>query len=202
MRKFFLIVICCMLVCTGCNRQVELTEEEAFKGVDDIIMDQQINIHFALKERPLHEWDCYSFLFSIESPLGRSMIPGISYTPCDKKLGIKIKTSENEWSMENIYMEEKTSIYRPGSELPKWGYTVDKRVQDIYENAEWMLKPTEDTYHIWMDEYVESLERTIEPVEMFRLVDQTTGTEFIVRLEDIIMITDGWKSQKESGIVE
>ncbi|MFR5059197.1 MAG: hypothetical protein ACLUDE_13640 [Faecalimonas umbilicata] len=35
------------------------------------------------------------------------MIPGISYTPCDKKLGIKIKTSENEWSMENIYMEEK-----------------------------------------------------------------------------------------------
>ncbi len=53
-----------------------------------------------------------------------------------------------------------------------------------------------------MDEYVESLERTIEPVEMFRLVDQTTGTEFIVRLEDIIMITDGWKSQKESGIVE
>lgn len=37
---------------------------------------------------------------------------------------------------------------------------------------------------------------------MFRLVDQTTGTEFIVRLEDIIMITDGWKSQKESGIVE
>ena len=65
-----------------------------------------------------------------------------------------------------------------------------------------MLKPTEDTYHIWMDEYVESLERTIEPVEMFRLVDQTTGTEFIVRLEDIIMITDGWKSQKESGIVE
>ena len=51
-----------MLVCTGCNRQVELTEEEAFKGVDDIIMDQQINIHFALKERPLHEWDCYSFL--------------------------------------------------------------------------------------------------------------------------------------------
>ena len=101
-----------------------------------------------------------------------------------------------------IYMEEKTSIYRPGSELPKWGYTVDKRVQDIYENAEWMLKPTEDTYHIWMDEYVESLERTIEPVEMFRLVDQTTGTEFIVRLEDIIMITDGWKSQKESGIVE
>ena len=92
-------------------------------------------------------------------------------------MGIKIKTSENEWSMENIYMEEKTSIYRPGSELPKWGYTVDKRVQDIYENAEWMLKPTEDTYHIWMDEYVESLERTIEPVEMFRLVDQTTGTE-------------------------
>ena len=66
MRKFFLIVICCMLVCTGCNRQVELTEEEAFKGVDDIIMDQQINIHFALKERPLHEWDCYSFLFSID----------------------------------------------------------------------------------------------------------------------------------------
>ena len=51
------------------------------------------------------------FLFSIESPWGRSMIPGISYTPCDKKLGIKIKTSENEWSMENIYMEEKTSIY-------------------------------------------------------------------------------------------
>ena len=43
-----------------CNRQVELTEEEAFKGVDDIIMDQQINIHFALKERPWEkgELDC------------------------------------------------------------------------------------------------------------------------------------------------
>ncbi|MFR5059196.1 hypothetical protein [Faecalimonas umbilicata] len=46
MRKIILVVICCMLVCTGCNRQVELTEEEAFKGVDDIITDQQINIHF------------------------------------------------------------------------------------------------------------------------------------------------------------
>ena len=34
MRKIILVVICCMLVCTGCNRQVELTEEEAFKGVD------------------------------------------------------------------------------------------------------------------------------------------------------------------------
>lgn len=202
MRKIFLIVICCMLVCTGCNRQVELTEEEAFKGVDDIIMDQQINIHFALKERPLHEWDRYSFLFSIESPWGRSMIPGISYSPFDKKLGIKIKTSENEWSMENIYMEEKTSVYRTGSELPQWGYTVDERVQSIYENAKWMLEPTKDVYHIWMDEYVESLERTIEPVEVFRLVDQTTGTEFIVRLEDIIMTMDGWKYQKESGIVE
>ncbi|MFR5059198.1 MAG: hypothetical protein ACLUDE_13645 [Faecalimonas umbilicata] len=65
-----------------------------------------------------------------------------------------------------------------------------------------MLKPTEDTYHIWMDEYVESLERTIEPVELFRLIDQTSGTEFIVSLTDIDMIMDGWKSQKESGIVE
>ena len=94
------------------------------------------------------------------------------------------------WKRKRLYIGREVNF-------PNGGYTVDKRVQDIYENAEWMLKPTEDTYHIWMDEYVESLERTIEPVEMFRLVDQTTGTEFIVRLEDIIMITDGWKSQKE-----
>ena len=39
-------------------------------------------------------------------------------------------------------------------------------------------------------------------VELFRLIDQTSGTEFIVSLTDIDMIMDGWKSQKESGIVE
>ena len=89
MRKIILVVICCMLVCTGCNRQVELTEEEAFKGVDDIITDQQINIHFALKERPLHELDSYLLGLSIESPWGESMIPSMTYSPFNKKLGVK-----------------------------------------------------------------------------------------------------------------
>lgn len=58
------------------------------------------------------------------------------------------------------------------------------------------VKPSKDVYHIWMDEYIESIEATIEPVELFRIVDQTTGTEFIVRLTDILITMDGWKSQK------
>ena len=97
MRKIILVVICCMLVCTGCNRQVELTEEEAFKGVDDIITDQQINIHFALKERPLHELDSYLLGLSIESPWGESMIPSMTYSPFNKKLGVKIRAEGKEW---------------------------------------------------------------------------------------------------------
>ena len=203
MRKIFLIVICCMIVCTGCNRQVELTEEEAFKGVDDIIMDQQINIHFALKERPLHELDSYLFRLSIESPWGKSKIPSVSYSPFDKKLGMKIEVSGNEWSLENLYMKDQKVVYKPGNELPTQGNsTVNESVKSIYENAEWTLKPSKDVYHIWMDEYIESIEATIEPVELFRIVDQTTGTEFIVRLTDILITMDGWKSQKESGIVE
>ena len=165
MRKIFLIVICCMLVCTGCNRQVELTEEEAFKGVDDIIMDQQINIHFALKERPLHELDSYLFRLSIESPWGKSKIPSVSYSPFDKKLGMKIEVSGNEWSLENLYMKDQTVVYKPGNELPTQGNsTVNESVKSIYENAEWTLKPSKDVYHIWMDEYIESIEATIEEI--------------------------------------
>ena len=63
-------------------------------------------------------------------------------------------------------------------------------------------RPSKDVYHIWIDQYIENTEAIIEPVELFRLIDQTSGTEFIVSLTDIDMIMDGWKSQKESGIVE
>lgn len=202
MRKIILVVICCMLVCTGCNRQVELTEEEAFKGVDDIITDQQINIHFALKERTLHELDSYLLGLSIESPWGESMIPSMTYSPFNKKLGVKIRAEGKEWMIEDLYRKDQKVVYKSGNELPTQGGEVKESVKSIYENAEWKLKPSKDVYHIWIDQYIENTEAIIEPVELFRLIDQTSGTEFIVSLTDIDMIMDGWKSQKESGIVE
>ena len=181
MRKIILVVICCMLVCTGCNRQVELTEEEAFKGVDDIITDQQINIHFALKERPL-------LGLSIESPWGESMIPSMTYSPFNKKLGVKIRAEGKEWMIEDLYRKDQKVVYKSGNELPTQGGEVKESVKSIYENAEWKLKPSKDVYHIWIDQYIENTEAIIEPVELFRLIDQTSGTEFIVSLTDIDMI--------------
>ena len=132
------------------------------------------------------------FRLSIESPWGKSKIPSVSYSPFDKKLGMKIEVSGNEWSLENLYMKDQKVVYKPGNELPTQGNsTVNESVKSIYENAEWTLKPSKDVYHIWMDEYIESIEATIEPVELFRIVDQTTGTEFIVRLTDILITMDG-----------
>ena len=76
-------------------------------------------------------------------------------------------------------------MYKSGNELPTQGGEVKESVKSIYENAEWKLKPSKDVYHIWIDQYIENTEAIIEPVELFRLIDQTSGTEFIVSLTDI-----------------
>ena len=126
----------------------------------------------------------------------------MTYSPFNKKLGVKIRAEGKEWMIEDLYRKDQKVVYKSGNELPTQGGEVKESVKSIYENAEWKLKPSKDVYHIWIDQYIENTEAIIEPVELFRLIDQTSGTEFIVSLTDIDMIMDGWKSQKESGIVE
>ena len=85
----------------------------------------------------------------------------MTYSPFNKKLGVKIRAEGKEWMIEDLYRKDQKVVYKSGNELPTQGGEVKESVKSIYENAEWKLKPSKDVYHIWIDQYIENTEAII-----------------------------------------
>lgn len=187
---FFTSLLCISLI-TGC-RKITFTEEEAFKYAEDIISEQEITVNFAHKDREMNDMDNYGFLLRFESEWGTEMVNGMNYSPENKKLGFKVMTNGNEWSIGNLYYPQQVPlVFGPENLKPGNHNKETQRLQEIYNNASWKLEPIRDEFHFWIEDYAIEYHNSSrskpqeEPAELFYIVDENSDTRFTVSLLEI-----------------
>ena len=157
-RKLYCIILLVILICTGCEKKTEISKSEAFSEATKRISSEQINVNFAWKEDYLNDLDTFFPALSIHSEWGTEMIPGVTIEPVGGTLGLIFKTEGNE------------------------------ELSSIYTNAKWEFQPLLDDYNLWLDEYYSDNNSNISQVksiELFEVIDKTTGSKFTVSLDYI-----------------
>lgn len=198
----FITFSCIITLCIGCQNDASF-KDNAFKDAIDIITTEQINIHFAYKNQPLHN-DYFS--------MQMLMIPedGITYSvntfaiPVNGKMGLCVKIINNYCEITDLYTGQSPCIIGefdetlaqqidPKHKIPT-PYTKTQNssneymlwLNDLYKNASWKIQPLMQNYHIWLDDCVrlDGKPAKIEdsPIPLFELIDETTGEKFKIVL--------------------
>lgn len=188
-KKLIFILLSCMLLLTGCQHST-FSEEDAFQYVEDIVNDHEITVNFSYKDRELQDMDLYTFGIHFESEWGSEMIPGIWYNPAGGKLGFKIITNGNEWEIKDLYSNTKGARFSPENLKPTQGTIDEKHLLEIYENANWKLKPLKDNYHLWIEDFLLNSNPSEDllarkPYALFQIIDLNSDTKFTVGITNI-----------------
>ena len=183
-RKLYCIILLVILICTGCEKKTEISKSEAFSEATKRISSEQINVNFAWKEDYLNDLDTFFPALSIHSEWGTEMIPGVTIKPVGGTLGLIFKTEGNQWTVGDLYHPSHNKIVEPTTYLEKG----NEELSSIYTNAKWEFQPLLDDYNLWLDEYYSDNNSNISQVksiELFEVIDKTTGSKFTVSLDYI-----------------
>lgn len=166
----------------GCGKTEEEQKSVAFAGVEQIVSEEQINIHFAWRDKALEDETCYS-IDICESAEGH---PKYSF-PREQlvqngKLGFSVMVAGNTFKFQDLYFEGNKAIFSPQPDSPRY---------EIFSNAEWKLEPLLKDYRIYIDDYLleQSMTReereNIEELKLFKIIDQNSGFEFLYTLSSV-----------------
>lgn len=147
------------------------------KKLEKVVSEEQINLHFKLKNKELEDGDTYSFVITESSEEPTVYEVSQYLTVSDGKMGFCVKVKENTWSINDIYNDTNREEFSPHETSPRY---------ELYLNASWMLEPLLDDYVIYLDEYIiDNFEKStadITPLTLFNLIDKNTGTTFSYNL--------------------
>lgn len=166
----------------GCGKTNEENKNVAFTDVEQIVNKEQINIHFAWRDKPLEDETCYS-IDIYESAKGQ---PKYSLSReqlvQNGKLGFSVIVDGNTFKFQDLYFEGNKAIFSPQPESPRY---------EIFSNAEWQLEPLLKDYRIYIDDYLLEQNMTreerenIKELKLFKIVDQNSGFEFLYTLSSV-----------------
>ena len=190
----------------------ERIKQERFQGVEEVATDQQINMYFAYKDIEMKEYNSFQFRMDFTSDTYPDSGLSESLSSKNGKVGIRVKTSgNNQWEMGNLYFEPNKTVYQSTentngyseeeillNELfktanpetvfnPLNGYSEEEiLLNELFKTASWKLHPLREDYRIWLDDCVrvgnKKAKSESDPIELFDLIDQTTGTTFTVSI--------------------
>lgn len=146
----------------GCGKTEAEHKSVAFAGVEQIVSEEQINIHFAWRDKPLEDETCYS-IDICESAEGH---PKYSF-PREQlvqngKLGFSVMVAGNTFKFQDLYFEGNKAIFSPQPDSPRY---------EIFSNAEWKLEPLLKDYRIYIDDYL--LEQNLMNLKDREIVDRS-----------------------------
>ena len=152
---------------TNQNDAEERLKQERFQGVEEVATDQQINMYFAYKDIEMKEYNSFQFRMNFTSDTYPDSGLSQSFSSKNGKVGIRVKTyGNNQWEMG--YSEEESLL------------------NELFKTAAWKLHPLREDYRIWLDDCVrvgnKKAKSESDPIELFELIDQTTGTTFTVSI--------------------
>ena len=167
---------------TGCGKTNKENKNAAFAGVEQIVSDEQINIHFAWKDKPLEDETSYSINIyeSAEGQPKYSVDRGQMVQ--DGKLGFSVTVDGNSFKFQDLYFEGNKDIFSPQPESPRY---------EIFSDAEWKLEPLLKDYRIYIDDHLLEQSMTkeeresIKELKLFKIVDQNSGFEFLYTLSSL-----------------
>lgn len=176
LKYFVIISLIFSFLVTACAPEKE--ENEDMEGLEIVSNEKQINFHFKWKDRELEDGDTYSFIMT-ETSEDSENIYDVSQTLAvtDGKLGFAVKAEGNTWSISDIYFPDNNNVFR---------YKEGGPLGELYLNASWKLEPVLDESIIYLDDFViDNVERKItdvEPLVLYKLTDENTGTTFSYNL--------------------
>lgn len=192
------IVILCgivyiLVLSIGCSANQKDAEErlkqERFQGVEEVATDQQINMYFAYKDIEMKEYNSFQFRMNFTSDTYPDSGLSQSFSSKNGKVGIRVKTSgNNQWEMGSLYFEPNKTVYQSTENTN--GYSEEEiLLNELFKTASWKLHPLREDYRIWLDDCVrvgnKKAKSESDPIELFDLIDQTTGTTFTVSIRAI-----------------
>lgn len=184
LKKFIssILIILISVNCTGCGKTGKENKKAIFAGVEQIVSEEQINIHFAWKDKPLGDETCYS-IDIYESAKGQPKYSvDREQLVQNGKLGFSVTVDENTLKFEDLYFEGNKVIFSPQPESPRY---------EIFSNAEWKLELLLKDYRIYIDDYLLEQNMTreerenIKELKLFKIVDQNSGFEFLYTLSSV-----------------
>ena len=119
---------------TGC-RKTEENKSVVFAGVEQIVNEEQINIHFAWRDKPLEDETCYS-IDIYESAEGQSKYSvAREQLVQNGKLGFSVMVNGNTFKFQDLYFEGNKAIFSPQPEslrydICKCQYKNDQKVEN------------------------------------------------------------------------
>ena len=171
---------------TNQNDAEERLKQERFQGVEEVATDQQINMYFAYKDIEMKEYNSFQFRMDFTSDTYPDSGLSQSFSSKNGKVGIRVKTSgNNQWEMGNLYFEPNKTVYQSTENTN--GYSEEEiLLNELFKTASWKLHPLREDYRIWLDDCVrvgnKKAKSESDPIELFELIDQTTGTTFTVSI--------------------
>ena len=171
---------------TNQNDAEERLKQERFQGVEEVATDQQINMYFAYKDIEMKEYNSFQFRMDFTSDTYPDSGLSESLSSKNGKVGIRVKTSgNNQWEMGNLYFEPNKTVYQSTENTN--GYSEEEiLLNELFKTASWKLHPLREDYRIWLDDCVrvgnKKAKSESDPIELFELIDQTTGTTFTVSI--------------------
>lgn len=183
-------IIYILVFSIGCSANQKDAEErikqERFQGVEEVATDQQINMYFAYKDIEMKEYNSFQFRMNFTSDTYPDSGLSESLSSKNGKVGIRVKTSgNNQWEMGNLYFEPNKTVYQSTENTN--GYSEEEiLLNELFKTASWKLHPLREDYRIWLDDCVrvgnKKAKSESDPIELFELIDQTTGTTFTVSI--------------------
>ena len=187
-----IVILCGIIYLTismGCstnqNDAEERLKQERFQGVEEVATDQQINMYFAYKDIEMKEYNSFQFRMNFTSDTYPDSGLSQSFSSKNGKVGIRVKTSgNNQWEMGNLYFEPNKTVYQSTENTN--GYSEEESLlNELFKTAAWKL-PLREDYRIWLGDCVrvgnKKAKSESDPIELFELIDQTTGTTFTVSI--------------------
>ena len=183
-------IIYILVFSIGCSANQKDAEERIkqvrFQGVEEVATDQQINMYFAYKDIEMKEYNSFQFRMDFTSDTYPDSGLSESLSSKNGKVGIRVKTSgNNQWEMGNLYFEPNKTVYQSTENTN--GYSEEEiLLNELFKTASWKLHPLREDYRIWLDDCVrvgnKKAKSESDPIELFELIDQTTGTTFTVSI--------------------
>lgn len=190
MRKYLIFTILLVLWITGCDG---VEQREAFKNVEDVVTAQQINIHFDWRDEKLEDGILYdiNLLECVENDQKYAMTR--TQLVENRALGFSITVSGNSFKFQDLYCEENKEEYSSHlyckDNKEEDGLELGQSRYDLFANASWKLEPLLDEYHIYIDDFIVKEDNSnidkIKPLELFRIIDENSGTQFTYTLRYI-----------------
>ena len=179
-RKYMVLILSLLSLFIGGCSAVESKDNN--KKLEEIVNEEQINIHFKRNDKKLVDGDTYSFVITESSEEPTVYEVSRYLTVSDGKMGLRVKVEDNTWSISDIYDNTNREEFAPRETSPRY---------ELYLNASWKLEPILDDYIIYLDDYIiDNFEKEVSditPLTLFKLVDENTGTTFTY---DLICVYD------------